>query len=109
MKNNPAYIALKQAALDGNYTVQQVKNATAQQIAAAAGVTKADLPYLPNVKQLLIRELNDRDDEINLQSLRSQIWSWLQTHFPNFALSRGKKAGKKYITIWLDGKPDEEI
>ena len=106
MKNNPLYIQLKQIAFDGGYTVEQAGNATPQQAADLLDIPKARLPHFPNMKALLIRELQERTDEVVFQSIKDTIKTWLQANHPGYEIDKGKEDGKRFVTIWFDGKPE---
>ena len=111
MRNNPTYIQLRKVAFDGGYTITQVENATAQQIANILNLDLATIPtrvkiLLPAMKRVLINELRERDEDMIMQNLKSQALTWLNNNFPDSEMSRGKESGKRYVTIWLDGKPE---
>jgi len=104
MKNHPLYKKLKQIALDGNYTIEQVENAGFNQVAELLGTRNFSLAFLNNMKRGIIDALQNRDDEQALQELKQQAKSWLDTNFPGWQAERGREGNKPYVTIWLKGK-----
>lgn len=105
MKNHPLYKKLKQIALDGNYTIEQVQNAGFNQIAELLETRNFSLAFLNNMKRGIIMTLQNRDDEQNLQQLKQTAKSWLDTNFPDWEAERGREGDKPFVKIWLKGKP----
>jgi len=105
MRNHPLYQKLKQIALDGNYTIEQVQFLGFAQATTLLGERPASTTFLENMKQDIIMELWDRDDEANLQQVRQKIKTWLDADFPNWAAERDREGGKPCIKLWLKGKP----
>lgn len=106
MKNHPHYKKLKQIALDGNYTIDQVQNASFNQVAELLETRDFSLAFLNNMKRGIIDTLQNRDDEEDLQGLKQQAETWLDAHFPDWQAERGRQGNKPYVTIWLEGKPE---
>jgi len=106
MKNNPLYDKLKQIALDGDYTVEQVQNATVGQIATLLGASGQKPQFIENMRRGIINTLQNRDDEVNLRALKSQAIDRLNSNFPDFAAERGREGDKPFVKIWLKGKPN---
>lgn len=104
MKNHPHYKKLKQIALDGNYTIEQVQNASFDQIAELLETRDFSLAFLNNMKRGIIHTLQNQDDEEDLQGLKQQAKSWLDAHFPDWQAERGRQGSKPYVTIWLEGR-----
>ena len=104
MRNNPYYQQLRQIAFDENYGIEQVKNATDEQLKQLLGVER--LPCIINgAKELLCRELQERDDEIDKEFVRSKAREFLSDYFPDFEVERGRELKKPFVKIWLKGKP----
>jgi len=105
MKNRAIYKQLKQYALDNNLTIEQVHNATFNQIATILGTRNFSLAFLNNMKRGIVMSLQNRDDEQNLQQLKQIAKNWLDANFPDWEAERGREGDKPYVTIWLKGKP----
>jgi hypothetical protein len=109
MRNNALYLQLKHAASNGNYTVEQAKSITKAQIESILGTSIGDNFYA-NMKNVLVNQLSDEADDADMKDLREQLIGgsrqWLGNHFPNAEFERGQENGKKYIKIWLAGKPE---
>lgn len=106
MRNNPLYKKLKQIVLDGDYTIDQVKNATMGQVAQLLGPdVRFGQAFFQNMKRGLIMTLQNRDDENDMQQLKQTAKTWLDANFPDWEAERGREGDKNYVTIWLRGKP----
>ncbi len=105
MKNHPLYKKLKQIALDRNYTVEQIENVSKSKVCQLLNTDErfSDTFFL-NMKRGIIMTLENRDEEQNLQQLKSQAKSWLDANFPGWEAERGDGKGK--VIIWLKGKPE---
>tara|TARA_Y100000310_G_scaffold74383_1_gene70601 strand:+ start:1802 stop:2131 length:330 start_codon:yes stop_codon:yes gene_type:complete len=107
MRNNPVYVQLLQYALDHDYTIAQVEGATAQQVANVLGIDKSELPNnFENARSLLIRDLQERDDNATLAEVKSRVQTWLDNNFPDWEGEKGREGDKRFVKIWLDGKPE---
>ena len=106
MKNNPLYLQLKQIALDGGYTIEQVQNVTVGQIATLLGASGLKPSFVENMKRMVIDTLESRDDEVHFQALKTQAIGWLESNFPDFVAERGRESKKPFVKIWLKGTPD---
>ncbi|MBA7705484.1 hypothetical protein ES703_114314 [subsurface metagenome] len=107
MKNHPLYKKLKQKALNGNYTIEQVRNLDFNTTAELLETRSFSGTFLKGMKLLLIAEMQDREDEANKQLLQSRL-EVLRNRFPNFEVERGRIDGKPFVTFWLNGKPEIE-
>ena len=106
MKNRPAYIALRQAVIDNNYTIQQVQNATIPQAANIANVSVESLaPYFQNIKNNIISEMEYTAIMAKVNSVKAGVKSWLDNNFPQHVEESDEEGGKFFITIWPEGKP----
>ena len=109
MQNNALYLQLKQAAINGGYTIGQAEDITKAQMESIVGTSISDNFYA-NMKAVLVGHITDEAEEIELSGLKNQLIGgnrqWLLNHFPNAEIDRGKESEKKYIKIWLDGKPE---
>lgn len=105
MKNQPLYKKLKQIALDGNYTIEQVENAGFNQVAELLETRNFSLAFLNNMKRGIVMTLQNRDDEEAMQGLKQQAKNWLDTNFPDWQAERGREGDKPFVKIWLKGKP----
>jgi len=106
VKNHPLYKKLKQIALDGHYTIEQVRSASISQVTTLLETSHFSSGFLYNMKRLLISELQDRQDERDTHELRQVAMTWLNANFPDWQAERGREGDKPYVTIWLKGKPN---
>lgn len=105
MQNHPSYQKLEQVALDGNYTVEQVRALSFAQATALLGERPASFTFLENIKRGIITALQDREDEVNLQQIKLKITSLLDADFPDWKAEHGREGRKPFVTIWMEGKP----
>jgi len=105
MKNHPIYIRLKQIALDGDYTVEQVRALTFKQAAGLLGERGFTSTFLDNAKRGILMALQNRDDKANLQQVKSKVKTFLDANFPGWEAEHGRDSDKPYVTIWLKGRP----
>ena len=105
MKNHPLYKKLKQLALDGNYTIEQVQLLDFNKAVNLLGERTFTGTFLSNMKRGVIDALQDRGDNRNVQSLKQVTKNWLDVNFPDWKAERGRQGDKPYVTIWLEGKP----
>jgi len=106
MKNNPIYKQMEQIALDEDYTVEQAELATDAQIKTLLDAPGLKPAFIANMRRCIFRVLASRDDERDLQQLKSQILNWLSKNFPDFEMERGREDDKPFVKIWLKGKPE---
>ena len=106
MRNNQFYKQMRQVVLDGDYTVEQVELATDDQIKTILDAPDLKPTFIANLRRCVTKDLIDQDDERNLQDLRTQVWGWLNTDFPDFEFERGREDDKPFVKIWLKGKPE---
>lgn len=107
MVNHPLYKKLKQIALDGNYTMEQVRSLDFDVAVELLGTRNFSAGFLHNMKSQLIAELQEQEDESNKQLFQSKI-EVLRNRFPEFDIERGRIDNKPFIIIWLKGKPEIE-
>ena len=108
MRQRAIYQQLLQIALDNDYTIEQVENATVEQVRQILGTDKRfSWSFFKNMKSCLIVDLQQRDDENDLAALKEQAKGWLDANFPDWQAERGRDNGKPYVAIWLKGKPEE--
>jgi len=105
MKNNALYIELKQIIIDDSYTVAQVEGATKAQIESLLNTSGLGDAFVANMKRSVAAYLRSQIDTAKMDTLQSQAVSWLTTNFPDAEFERGKRDGKPYVTIWVEGKP----
>lgn len=105
MNNHPFYKKLKQIALDGNYSIEQIQALNFNQAADLLGTLDFTVTFLNNMKRGLVDALRNRDDEATMKQLKQPIKAWLNESFPDWEAERGREGGKPYVTIWLEGKP----
>lgn len=108
MKNHPLYKKLKQIVLDGDYTIEQVQNATFNQVADLLGTRDFTLTFLNNMKRGLKDAVQNKNDAEAMEQLKQQAKAWLDANFPDWQAKRGREGGKPYVTIWLKGEPASE-
>lgn len=109
MKNRPEYKIL--LPFLGSMTVNQIKNATAEQMEALVGdddnyPAKKFAKYLRSIKKLLLKDKQELMDKAELTVLKNQFKTWLENNFSNYKIEKGRELGKRFVTIWLDGKPE---
>jgi hypothetical protein len=98
------YTQLKQI-LGNDYTIEQVESATRQQVINLLGTDDFTQTQLGNVKKLLIRDVKEKEDIANMLSIRDEIISC----FPSAEFDKGRIGTKRFVTVWLDGKPEEVV
>lgn len=106
MRNNPIYKRLKQIALDGGYTIEQVEkldfNKAAQLLGSREGLT---VTFVSKMKAGIVAAIKNRDDEQAMHQLKDVARDWLDRYFPDWEAERGRESDKPYVKIWLEGKP----
>jgi len=105
MNNHPFYKKLKQIALDGNYSIEQVQALSFNQAANLLGTRDFTVTFLNNMKRGVIDALRNRDDKANTKQLKQTVKTWLDTNFPDWEAESGRQGSKPFVTIWLEGKP----
>lgn len=105
MNNHPFYKKLKQIALDGNYSIEQVQALSFNQAADLLGTRDFTVTFLNNMKRGVIDVLRNRDDKANMEQLKQTVKTWLDANFEDWEAERGRQGNKPFITIWLEGKP----
>jgi len=105
MNNHTFYKKLKQIALDGNYSIEQVQSLGFNQAAELLGSRDFTITFLNNMKCGVIDALRNRDDKANMEQLKQMAKVWLDANFPDWEAERGREGNKRYVTIWLKGKP----
>lgn len=107
MRNNATYKRLKQIAIDGGYTIEQVEkldfNKAAKLLGSREGLTGT---LVSKAKAGIIAMLKNRNDEQAMQELKQTAKNWLDTNFPAWQSERGREGDKPYVKIWLKGKPE---
>ena len=105
MKNHPLYKKLKQIVLSGDYTIEQIENASFNQVAELLDTRHFSLTFLNKMKRGLIMTLQGRNDEDNMQQLKQTAKTWLDANFPDWQAERGRESDRPFVKIWLKGKP----
>ena len=105
MNNHPFYKKLKQIALDGNYSIEQVQALSFNQAADLLGTRDFTVTFLNNMKSGIADALQNRDDKANMEQLKQTAKNWLDTHFPDWEAEKGREGDKPFVIIWLEGKP----
>ncbi len=105
MKNHLFYKKLKQTALDGNYSIEQVQALSFNQAADLLGTRDFTITFLNNMKRGVIDALRNRDDKANMEQLKQTAKTWLDANFPDWEAERDREDGKPYVKIWLEGRP----
>ncbi len=108
MRNNSLYIRLKQIAFDDGYTVKQAHTVTVQQIEHLLNVSGLSSVFIVNMKRIIVRDLQQRDDEADMQRLKQHVTTWLDSNFPDWQAERGREDNLPYVTIWLEGASEVE-
>ena len=106
MKNNELYKQLE--VIVANYTAGQVENATIKQVCNLLGISTKVMSgtFFTNMKKCLLDYIQERDDEADLQRLRSQVINWLNNNFPDWQADRGRERDKPFVKIWFNGRPE---
>jgi hypothetical protein len=105
MENHPLYKKLRQAGLENNYTVDQIRNLSFNQATELLDTRSFSETFLNNMKRSVVVVLQSRDDESDFERLKQVAESWLITNFPEWEAECGRDGHKPYIKIWLRGKP----
>ena len=100
MRNRQLYKTIKQIVIDGNYTIAQVEGVTRRQMESIVGQSVGG--YFEGIKENLVKELTAQDDTLRQSQIRNAIIS----QFPNAEFDKGTVRGKKFVRIWIDGKPE---
>ena len=89
-------------------TESQVNAVTKTQAESTLGVTMTDT-FLANMKSLVINDLNEADFQTKFDRIKDQLVGggsvWLTNNYPAVEFEKGRQDGKRFVTIWLDGKP----
>lgn len=105
MKNHPIYLKVKKFAL-ANLSYDGFEAMTVGEIIiAAAAEGRVSGTFATNMKRGVLSALKDRDDEVDLQQIKSKVKTFLDANFPDWEAERSSEGGKPYIKIWLKGKP----
>ena len=105
MKNHPIYLKVKKFAL-ANLSYDAFEAMTVGEIIIAAGAEgRVSGTFAQNLKRGVLSALKGRDDEIDLQQIKSKVKTFLDANFPDWEGERGRDGDKPYVTIWLKGKP----
>jgi hypothetical protein len=105
MKNNALYIQLKQLAITGDYTLEQLDSLTHQQAQSLLGGVVFSVTFFHNMKHGIKMALEARNEEREFQQVKGAVKSWLDANFPEWVAEKGKDGNKPIITFWLKGKP----
>lgn len=107
MRNRPEYKQLEQIALDGNYTVEQVQNATKSQVSALLDNAVMSDAFFLNMKNILLKKLTNRNDETDRQFIINLFEGGARTafrdRFPDAVILKRRENSKRIIEIRLDG------
>ena len=110
MRNNPSYIQLVSQTID--HTDQQIVDATKQQAETLLGVMMSD-NFFANAKVCILLDRAEVAFEGNFNDVKDQLISggrtWLQDNFPDVEFEKGNIEGKRFVTVWLDGKSVKEL
>ena len=105
MRNNTVYKQLEQLAIDGGYSIAQVAKADYEQVCGLLKIDDLSETVFENMKELLQRRLQARDDETDKQFLISKVdVAALRQRFSYIEFEKSREQGKRKITLWLDGK-----
>ena len=114
---NPLYLQLKQIAADGGYTAAQVRDATKDQVAAllsqagdAGFWSGGNVGFFTALRDTLAEELQRQEDTAAMAALRDYLRTggrvWFDDNFPDAQFDKGRCRDKRYVILWLDGRPD---
>lgn len=105
MKDRPAYKVLRQVVKAKGFTIQQVRDATPQQVLQLTNLDKHDvLPYLEGMKLKIIEEMKAKAEQIETDTVKAQFKNWLDTNFPGNVIEQDNVDGKPVVMIWYKGK-----
>ena len=104
MNNHPFYKKLKQIALDGNYSIEQVQGLRFGQAVELLETRDFSITFLNNMKRGIVDVLRNHNDKANMEQLKQTAKAWLDANFPDWEAERGRQGNKSYVTIWLEGK-----
>ncbi len=113
MKRNPLYQQLRQIALAGNYTREQIAAVTKGQMVALLGMQASELPdaIFENLKGAISRRLQERDDLADKNFILDQIDGdqrvAFRARFPDFEVKWQRQGEYRSIVLLLDGIPEE--
>ena len=109
MKSNPLYKQIKQIALDEDYTIQQVRDATKTQITSLLGISESAVldTFVDCMKANLAEELRRRDFERDKQFIIDNYSEELRKRFGDCQIDKSEIRGYRCVLIWLDGAPPE--
>ena len=101
MKNDLIYKRLVQYAMDNSLTTVQIDNFTKSEAAIQLGIEKDELPAnFENVKRLLIKDLQERDNEADRNFLDVRIPVVVKEKWPNSVLTKDVIDGKRVFQFW---------
>lgn len=105
MKKHPLYLKLKQIVLDGDYSIEQVKNMRWGQAAELLDTQDFNVTFLGNMKRGLIDAIRGRNDSANAETVKGKIKTWLNNKYPGWEIEHSREGDKPFVRIWLEGKP----
>ena len=109
MQKNALYLQLKQIATENNYTIEHIQSLTADRIKELLELGGVYDGFVANLKDALLKEWQNKYDQTFLQNLKSQLIDgsrvWLQNNFPKAEFEMGAQNGKRFVRIWLNGRP----
>ena len=93
------------------YTMVQIQNATDLQVKNALNLTDAEYQeyrsFVPGIKNILIRDLQEKEDYQTLLDLKSQVNAYLLSRFPNYEVEKDfSDITNRTVTFYLDGRAD---
>ena len=104
MRNNLKYIRLRDYAFDHDYTIEQIENVTHREAESLLGIS---IPLnFNNVKRCLIKDLQERDDTVISDAIKSKVKSWLDANYADWKAEKGRESNKPFIKIWPDGQAE---
>jgi hypothetical protein len=106
MRKHPLYKKLKTYAL-ANLSQGDLEDLTIGDLAARLDIETPQVTqaFFDNMKRCVFLDLQSRDDEIDLKTLKEGAKSFLDINFPNWEAERGRESGRPFLKIWLRGKP----
>ncbi len=104
MRSNPVYKKLKKIALEGDYTIEQVTNASKGQIESLVG-HELTVNFYSSLKTCVLQDLQEKLDGQAVAAFKDKVKAYLDQYYPDYKFERGRDRDKPFITIWLEGKP----
>ncbi|MBN1457696.1 MAG: hypothetical protein JW912_07585 [Sedimentisphaerales bacterium] len=105
MHENSDFKSFKTYLLDQNFTADQAKALTVEDIKQITGKQKLSDNFINNLKQLAVEKLIARQDSDDLDFVKQQLKPLLEK-FPDLTADMERLDGKRIIRLYPDGPLD---